>query len=290
MRQSSRLKERKLGKNLAPNKKKKKSHVKLVLLILGIFFVLLYTIYLILNTSSLWDGKSKFAVASQSSNGDVSIQVLDPVNSLVTDLQIPASTLVDAANQLGTWKLGSITKLGSDKNLGSDFLKNTIIKSFNFPVVGSSNLSLLDKVRIKIFLLTTGSNNQVNLDLKDTNYLTRSQLVDGSLGWKISENMPTKVEAIFNVNFAKNINVTILNSTGITSEGRMVGKVVEVMGLNITSIQNLDKQNFDCKVVSINTDLATKIAKIFNCDVSIKTPVNNFDVEISLGVKFAQRF
>src|SRR5258708_15812262 len=62
--------------------------------------------------------------------------------------------------------------------------------------------------------------------------------------------------------------------------------ILEVMGLNVTSIQNLDKQNFDCKVVSMNADLAIKIAKIFNCEVNLKTPANNFDVEINLGVKF----
>src|SRR5258708_5750540 len=289
MRQSSRLKERKLG--IKPTKKTKKISFLKPILILSFTLIIFGILFFVFSPKS-WDGKSKFTVASQTSSGDVTIQVLDPANSLVTNLQIPASTLVEAANELGTWKLGSISKLGSDKNLGTEYLKNTIIKSFNFPVIGSSNLSLLDKIRIKIFLLTTGSNNQINLDLKDTNYLTRSQLVDGSLGWKISQNMPTKIKAIFNDSSNEIIKtaVTILNSTGTVSEGSMVGKVVEVMGLNVTSLQNLDKQNSDCKVVSINADLATKIAKIFNCEVNLKTPANNFDVEINLGVKFVQRF
>ncbi len=283
----SRLAQRKLG--IKPTKKTKKINFLKPVLILSFVLIIFGVLFFIFSPKS-WDGKSRFAVVSQNPNGDVVIEILDPLSSLVTNLTIPASTEVEAARQLGTWKLGSITRLGIDKNLGSEYLKNTVIKSFRFPIDASVDLSIIDKIRIKLFLITVGGNSQSNLNLKDTDYIKRVQLVDGSLGWRITDSIPTNVAVFFNENFGNNINVSINNASGIKSEGSMTGKVLEVMGLNVASIQNLDKENSDCKITSLNQPLASKIAKIFNCSVNLTSPANNFDMEINLGTNFAQRF
>src|SRR5258706_12413025 len=194
----SRLQARKLG--IKPKSKTKKPpFLRLIVFAFLLFIFVLIAAYFLLPRS--WDGKSKFVSVSQTQSGDAIIQIIDPVNSLVTNIKVPADTLVEAANQLGSWKLGSITKLGIDKNAGSDFLKNTIIKSFKFPVDSGDNLSIVDKVRIKLFLLTAANTGDSNLNLKDTDYLVRSKLVDGSLGWKIAETMPTNVAIFFTENF-----------------------------------------------------------------------------------------
>jgi hypothetical protein len=286
----SRLQSRKLG--IKPLKKTKKSHTKFLLILAALCLTILSIIYLILNASSSWDGKSKFTIASENLTGDITIQILDPSNSSITKIIIPATTEVDAANELGKWKLGSIVKLGIDKNKGNDFLKNTLIKSFQFPIDGSSNLPLLDKMRIKFFLLTLAGGNELNLNLEETDYLNRAKLKDGTLGWKIAESMPTNVESYFNENSqnGRGVNVAVNNSSGVRGEGIMAGKVIEVLGLNVASIINSDKNDFDCKVISENKDLAIKISKILSCDIKFAKPQNNFDLEINLGSKFAQRF
>ncbi len=284
----SRLAQRKLG--IKPTKKEGKSYLKFILFLAFIFIICLLIVIWFLGFGSRWDGKSKFAVVRESLNGDALVQILDPINSSVTNLTIPGSTEVQAARQLGTWKLSSITKLGKDKNEEKDFLKNTIIKSFNFPIDNSNDLSFIDQLRIKLFLLTLSNTSQINLNLEDTDYLTRAQLVDGSLGFEIKESIPTRVESLFDEDLGKNMTVTIINSTGSREEGNMVRKVVEVLGLNITSIQNTDKQNFDCVIKSNNNQLALKIAKIFDCNINLGMPANNFDIEINLGTNFVQRF
>ncbi|SRR5260221_5051574 len=236
-----------------------------------------------------WDGKTKLSVISQSGGGDVKVEVFDPANQLITTINIPGSVEVNAANGLGTWKLGSITKLGIDKNLESgDFLKNTVIKSFNFPI-DSANLSLIDRIRIKLFLLSVGNAGKANINLEDTGDLIKTQLTDGSKGYKISDTMPTRVEAYFN-DANVNENVIVKNSTGSVSEGIMAGNVLSVLGAKIASIQNLESDNFGCKIMGTDEKLVTKIAKIFSCETNLLKPANNFDLEFDLGSQFKNRF
>ena len=289
--QKSRLAQRKLGvkPNSISKKKPPRNYLTVTFLFLLTSAVLLFLCYLFLPKT--WDGKSKLSIVSQLTSGDVQVETLDPVNGNIFMLTIPADVLVDAANQLGTWKLGSITKLGVDKKLSSNFLKNTVIKSFNFPVEDTTDLTLLDKIRIKLFTMGVGSSDVSSLNLKDTNYLTRAKLVDGSLGWKIGNSMPTSIESYFNENFSSdNLAVIVNNATGESGEGNMVAAVVGVLGGNVASVQNLEPKDYNCVVTGNNKDFVSKVAKLFSCKVVLAAPSNNFDVEIELGSLFKDRF
>ncbi len=252
-----------------PPKKRNSFNVILVLFILVIAFCVLFFVI----SPKNWNGKTKFSIVGEDDSGNISIEILDPANSAVTNISIPASTEVEAANQLGTWKLGSITKLGQDKNLGGDFLKNTVIKSFSFPIDSSSNLSLLDKLRIKFYLLTIGNTAKLDINLANTNYLNKRQLVDGTPGYQIESVMPTKIESYFTEDFLDtNQNILINNATGSVSVGNMVGKVLQV------------------QVIGSENELVEKISKIFGCSRELVKPANNFDIEVDLGTKFKSTF
>ena len=239
---------------------------------------------------SSWDGKSKLSVVSQSGTGDVAVTVYDPGSYGITVIKIPADTLVEAANNLGTWKLGSISKLGIDKNLGSWFLKNTVVKSFYFPIDAvPANLSILDKLKIYVFSLSIGNTGKNTIDLANTSYLRRSQLVDGSLGWQITDTMPLSVESYFSVS-GTSMNVLIKNMSGSKRSAVIAGKVVEALGERVASVQNLDASDTDCKAVGLSDKIITEIAKVFSCQKEIKKPADNFDIEIDLGKKFTSRF
>ncbi len=309
----SRLAQRKLGTK-PKSKPKKKSFFKIILIpvFLVVFIIVLFYIF----SPKVWDGKSKFVVSVQSSSHDVQVLILDPANSLITTLFIPSQTEVQAANQLGTWKIGSITKLGHDKKLGEDFLKNSIIKSFSFPidfnvdesfldlvsgnlpkefkaifVGGFSEVSAIDKIRIALFSLQISNASRFNVDLSKTNELERVRLDDGSLGFKVAGNIPTNIESYFVAyDNAHMLNLLINNATSMNQYASITSKVVEILGANVASIQYQSPSDFDCKVTGLSKDIVLKIARVFSCEVNLVKPVNNFDIQIDIGKKFKDRF
>ena len=270
------------------------------LLIFALLALLFTTVYLVLPSS--WNGKSKIAVSVQDPSGNVKVVILDPPNSSIYTVVIPGVTQVSASNELGSWKLESITKLGQDKKLSGDFLKNTIIKSFNFPVdywananflssfnSGPSSFTFMDKIKILLFSFGVGGTGKIDINLADSGLLQRSQLVDTSLGWTISDTMPAKIKSYFAI-VDSNDQVLIEDASGNGSSANMVAKTMETLGVNIASIQQEGEQNTDCKITGLDKDIIVKIANIFSCTSEIGKPANNFDIEIQLGTKFKNRF
>lgn len=293
--QNSRLAQRKLRLEKHPVKKKKQPVKRFVLLILGIILILGFIIWHF-GIFRSWNGKNKISIASQN-KGNVSILILDPSSQAVTSIDIPGNTEVEAAHQLGTWKLGSIGKLGEDEKLGGEFLKDTVINSFKFPVSAwikdrESNLSLLDRLQIWLFTLSVGNSGKTNISLADTSYLTKGKLIDGTLGYEINENMPLDTKVFFTqASLAKaNLNVVIENAGGGKANANIVGKTLEALGLNITSIKDIDVSDTDCIVKGENSLALDEISKIFTCQKSQTKAADNFDIEVTIGKKFKDRF
>jgi len=311
----SRLRLRKLKLSQKPKKKKSSSKRFLVLGIFVFIIFVLGTIFFILPNS--WNGSSKISLAIKKSDGGGAVIVLDPQTSSITTLEIPKDTLVSAANQLGSWKLSSIAKLGVDQALDGSFFKNTIIKSFKFPIdnwggdsllelvsgnlfkkisslVSSdpTDLSFLDRVRIILYSVSVTNNGKTNINLKDTSFLKRTKLPDASLGWQIGESIPTSLQSYFTNTTIQdeNLNVVINNATGDSEEVDVVGSSIETLGANIASIQTLPKADSDCTVKGLSQPAVTKIGKILSCKMMFQKGSNNFDIEINLGVKFKERF
>src|SRR5258708_3353297 len=119
------------------NKKKESKNLKpgknVFRLVLILALVLSFLLYFATRTK-YWDGKHKLVLAISDSNGDVQLDVFDPVSSQITKIQIPGSTEVDVAHQLGIWRLKVVPKLGEKEGEGPDILPLTITKHFKFPV------------------------------------------------------------------------------------------------------------------------------------------------------------
>ncbi len=312
--QKSRLAQRKLGlqKEIKP---KKKFNLKFVI-IPGFIVTALILVFFML-AQKTWDGNSKLTVAIQKQDGTGEVVILDPSSSSITTIEIPANTVVDASHQLGTWKFGSITKLGQNENLGGDFLKNTIIKSFNFPIDdwasenflnvisgnilkstkaifnnNDTNLSFIDEIRVALFSLPIGNNQRININLKNSSYLRDVRQKDGSEGLEIGETMPGNLESYLVDPFISqsNLNVLINNGSHDSSTVDTVVKTIEVLGANVSSVQNSGNNTDDCKVIGIREVAVNKIAKIFDCKVSLEKANSNFDIEVDFGTKFKERF
>lgn len=312
--QKSRLRDRKLG--IKPTTKpKKKSHLKFVLLFVLLFIVLITGAYLLMPKS--WDGKSKIAIGVGRQDGIATVIILDPSSSRITTIEIPKETAVSAAHQLGTWKMGSILNLERDENFDGSFFKNTIIKTFEFPIDGwgeepyinlisgnilkeidaitapeSSNFSFIDKIRIAWFSLTIGTSGRNDINLSDTSYLERAKLPDATLGWVVNGTIPTNLQALF-VNETiqnSNLNIAINNASGDNGQIDIIEKPIETLGANIVSIQNLSQENINCKVTGLSQIAVEKIANMFSCEVSFQKNNNNFDIIVDIGTKFKERF
>lgn len=313
--QKSRLRERKMGKTLR-TKKPRKKFPWLLILVPIVFLISLVVGVLVFGSGSVWDGRTKIGVSLQKTSGEVDILVLDPTSTSITTLRIPAETEVQASNQLGTWKIGSITRLGRDKKIAQDFLKNTVIKTFGYPIdaeagesfltlvtgnalkriqtaiVEDMGVSILDRIKIALFSLQVNEVRRFDVDLSKTAQLERVKLTDGSLGFQVSESIPTNIEAYFAIDnvISGNSNLLINNATSVNRYSLFVGKVFEALGINVTSIQNRDPKDFDCKVIGLSRDIVIKMARIFSCETEFSTPLDNFDIQIDIGTKFKNRF
>lgn len=289
----SRLAKRRMGQDLKkPPKKRRK--LKKILAGLFLFLVFVSVLFYLLSPRK-WDGVSKVSIAAQEENGNVNLRVFDPSSSSITTFEIPAETQVKAAKELGTWKLGSITRLGIERRVGVDFLKNTLIKSFGFPIdeetdTRESNFSMVDRIRLFLFSLQVSQANKYYIDLTKTRVLTKGRLTDGTEGYKIND-IPTNIKSYFVTDNKSVLNVIINNFIMGQGSAFMVSKMLDTLGVNVASIQDKQPdQGLDCVVVGLSKDVATKISKILGCKYEERKALNNFDIEVNIGQKFSDRF
>ncbi len=282
------------ARRLSKTKKTSKNYIKYLV---GVALLLLVIIIISFMTTRHWDGKSRLEIVKVEKNGEVVVEILDPSTSSISLIKLPKDTEVMASHQLGIWKLGSIWKLGQDQKFGGEFLRSTVIKSFKFPVEewegeGSGSFTFWDKVEIFAFNLSVKENQKITIDLADSDYLVRSKLSDGSIGYKISDKMPIFISTLFAdpALFNKDINLVINNATSSDNVASSVAKVIEVLGIKVTSINKLSENNDDCIISGTNNTAMKKLSKIFNCQIVSKGSQNNFDVEVNLGKAFKSRF
>lgn len=292
MKKPSRLAQRRLPP-------KKKRNYRFLILLPVILIVVLG--FWFLATPSKWGGGGRLGVAFYKQSGDVVLTNFDSEAGTITTILIPKSTQVQAAKNLGTWPLASIPKLGENEKAGGDFVATTITKSFKFPTEAwaedggtKTNLSLKDRLRLKLFSLGVKDSHHVEINLADTKYVRKTRLADGTEGYVIQGEIPLNLMSIFSdstISESK-LNILITNATG---EGRVasdVSKIVEVMGGKVTSIQKTTvDEKLDCQIITQDfTEVAEKFAKVFNCPVVSVDPSGNFNLEIKLGKIFKTRF
>ncbi|HEX6976738.1 MAG TPA: hypothetical protein VF185_00055 [Patescibacteria group bacterium] len=290
------------------NPPKKKNFGRWILL--ALIVLLIVAIIYILFGPHIWDAKSRLSIALQKKNGDVEVVTLDPSSSSITTINIPATTQVSASRDLGTWKLGSIQKLGINEKLdGGSFLASSITKSFKFPVEAwgdesmdslsffslfrqtSTNLHLKDKIAIALFSFGIKSASRVDINLANTGYIVGAKLPDGTNGYEISLNIPVKVSSVFTdaLISKRGVNVVIVDKMQSDFVSGRVGEIIEVLGAKISSIEKEDALPIDC-IVAGNDPIVGKLANLFKCKVEAKKLNSNVEAEITLGQNFKKRF
>jgi hypothetical protein len=262
-------------------------------LVFGLFGVLVLALFYFLGPRK-WDGVSRFSVVSQDDRGDVKVVVYDPPSFSITTIFIPGDVQTQAASGLGTWRLRSITRLGKEKNLGLDFLKNTVIKSFGFPIdlatdSSRSGLSLLDRISIFIFSLQVPATGRHEVDLAKTNMLSKGRLADGSDGYLIADKVTAEIKSYFAG--GKTLNVSVGNFILGKGQAVMVSRVLDTFGMNVVAIQdNQPKEDLDCRVIGLDDGVVSEISRVLGCESVIKAAPNNFDLVVEIGERFKNRF
>lgn len=303
---SSRLSQRKREKRTTPKKRRLPFGVVLVLalLVLGIIFALM---------PQKWDPQTRLSLAINS-GGKIAVLLFDPETKNIITVLIPDSTEVSLSHSLGTWRLGSVWKLGENEKIGGSLLSESITKSFLFPTefwadgrglgfastnpgkvllsaLGfyKTNLNLKDRLSLAAFSLSVKSPNRIKINLDETNMLESQKLADGVGGYKIVRSSPPLIASYFadSTISKENIPVSILDGTGSGYIGEEVGKIVEALGAKVVSTKGESTDTKRCSVSGPASATARKIALLFSC--SFKSKNVNL-VEVTIGEEFGQLF
>lgn len=286
-------------------------------LITAIFFIVfLVLVFYLFFKPHVWDKSQRLTLATLKESGDVVVSFFDPQNSTITSFLIPGNTEVNVSKQLGQWKLKSVWKLGENEGLGGKLLSETITKSFKAPVEAwasqgamgltsslpsqvmkavlggyETNLSLRDRVNLGIFSLKVKNSSKIFIDMRETGYLQPMLLADGEEGFKVKSVIPAKIAAIFaDSQISKEgILVRIINKTKDPEIANHIGQIIEMMGAKVVAINQEEIDETDCMVISRKTFTASKIAKIFSCELEEKDGENP-NLDFVFGSKFQTRF
>lgn len=282
-----------------------------------IFVFLLFALFVYFIKTSTWDSKGKFILAVNKQDG-VLVSVFDPKTGTVVNVSIPQDVQVVAAGELGTWKLGSLWKLGHNEKREGDLLAKSVSKNFAFPVhawgdnkaagfsqnrfgeilaaiIGNykTSLKIGDRIRLGLFVLGVGPSKRTMINLSDVNEcLKKDTFLDGTEGYVIRGGVPDRIIALFSdeIAAAKNYRARfVLRSKRIKSIDE-VSRIVEVMGVKVASIVKDSPEDINCIVYGEDKKLIKYIALVLGCTGEEKGDGGNFDVEIVLGEQFNNNF
>lgn len=281
----------------------------ILLLIIGVFVLFLLT-------TKYWSKDAALSVVFPQKNGDVEIATFNPNDDSISTITIPAETQVRVARQLGTWRIKSVWKLGQKEKMEGQLLAETVTREFGVPVYAwadtefggfakpdpisvvkatisfyKTNIGLGDRLRLALFSVGIKNFKRSDVNLKDTRFLTKKVLVDGGEGYVLKDTLSGSLLAEFyDARLAKgNTKIKIIDDTGNSGIAEDVGRIAEVVGLKVASIQKEQESNVDCQISGNNDYAVKKMAILFACDKK-NLGSENFDVVMRLGTKFTKRY
>lgn len=255
-----------------------------------IFGVILLTVGLLvyLFRPKYFGSTGKLAVVKSIAD-DVCISLYDRSNNSQTDIIIPGNTQVLAAYNLGTWKLTSLWKLGTDEKIGGKLIAKTLSMNFGFPVFSWwASLSPGDRLRLKLFSLINKGGKETIL-LTETGSLKKTVFTDGEKGYEVSSDIPERISSLFSDEdeFGSFLKAKIIDSSGSYGTAGKVGRIIETMGIKVASVSKDLGFKAGCKVMGKEKKLIEKVALILDCGEK-EIVKDGFDLEIYLGDKFTQ--
>lgn len=246
-----------------------------------------------------WNAFGKLILLTNGRDGNVRVSVIDPKEKGWAEIYIPGTVQVTVAGELGSWRLGSVWQLGVNEKIGGDLLARTVVKNFGFPVVawqdeltGRTNLSLGDRIRLWLLKLKMSRRPSETIDLTKTSFLKKTKLVDGEWGWRIVGEIPSGVAAYFpeEAVLQTGYRARIINYSGSIALGESVGRVIEVMGVKVASVQKEESQDFDCAITGHDNRLVKRLNLVFACKDKMIEGSDGFDLNLEVGRNFSRRF
>ncbi len=293
---------------------------RFILPILGLFLILIAFLVVVLN-KHFWDGRNKFAFVFPDDNGNVGVTVLEPAVNEMATMVIPGDTEVLLAMNYGMMRIKNVWQLGINEKFGGQILVKTIAKNFSFPVflwsdelgrsVGKNNLPNLfkfvffpkmtniafgDRISVALFSLKVKNLNKTEIDLAKSQFVVKQTLTDGESGFIIPGETSGRLTVYFTDNdfikpalTGKNIKIYIVDSTGRSDISQEVGRIFEVMGGKVVSIdKSQGVRGFVCEISGRDKELVKKVVNLFGCK---GVPENtDFDLEVRLGSEFSKTF
>lgn len=283
-------------------RKDNQKKIKLVNYLIAIFILLAPFLYFKL-TTKYWDGEEKINIAVQEGEGDVTVYILDPALEEEVKMIIPAETEVSLSQNLGSIRIKNVQKLGNNEDMGFDLLPKTITKSFMFPVnlfsdtppasfkfvtTKNTNIGLGDRVAIYMFDKKVKNLDRSTIDLAKSLFVTKAKLTDGELGYVLPNQISPRLTFYFSDNdfLQKETRVYIKDASGVYGLADTFGKIIEVMGGKVVTIEKVEKSESSCSFVTEDKKIAAKMEKLFDCTKQ-KDKVGDFELEVILGSQFA---
>jgi len=255
-------------------------------IIVGTLLLFTFIAFFFLRTK-YWNPRGKLAVVIDRGQ-DVVISLYDSKAGNQTDIVIPGNTQVLAAYGLGTWKLESLWKLGSDEKIGGSLITRSISMNFGFPVyIWWDGLALGDKLRVNLFSLLNKKNKDT-IFLSETGSLKKTVFLDGESGYQVTKDVQEEVSSLFSdqEEFGSFLKAKITDSSGSYAFANKVGRIIETMGIKVAAISKGPDSEGDCRISGKNKELIRKAALILGCSRHETKDLTSFDLEIYLGSQY----
>lgn len=250
------------------HRKSKKSITSLIYLFL-LFSILLFS-FILIKVGSL--GKFIFV---NNVDGNAEITVVHSDKLKVVRILILGDTQIKVSRGFGTYKISSLWKLGEKEGYGGKLVVESVRKSFLLPLYlwkdgTKTNLNIWQRIKI-LFLEKKISGGTKNL-------IINSKIPESIL---INFVDPNVAETIFKIE--------IEDLTGNISVTEDVSKILEIMGVQITSYSKGFDENLDCEVIGKDKKLIKVVRDTFDCKTIIDESLL-VDLKIRLGKRLVDRF
>jgi hypothetical protein len=296
--------------------KEKRNPKRLRIIFILAFIAITITLFLRFDRR-YWNGEDKLALVIQADSGGLIVANFDPSLGEITTVDIPAEAQLSVSRQLGDWKASSLWSLGEDKGLGGKLLSESVLRYFHFPVYlwagkgaegllstnpisitkaaiypVKTNLSFMDRLSLAVFALRIPNSRRVDIPLKDTPYLRKTTLPDGSVGYKKTQSMPNSLLAVFSdsVLADSEYRASIIDETGENGVASDTGDILSILGAKLALVKKGEEEDYDCSVASSDEKVAEKIAQVFSCKEQSTLSQDSNVIEMRIGKGFADRF
>lgn len=304
---------RKYRKNIILTKRIKPLKIVIfsIILITTFSFILHVTL-----SSKQFEFSGKVNIASVDKEGNSIISIYDTLNNEIILIKIPSNLQINVSRNLGIWKIKSLWALGQQAKVDGVILTETLTRKLGLPVYfygsenisgfsstglspkvkallfpGSTNLGFGDRLRLLIFSLKIRNRDKIDINLSDYSFLKETKLTDGSIGYILVGDTPTRITSFFNEPVISNSNiiVEIIDKTNAGNMTKSISRVIETLGGKVVSVSDKPAEKEDCFIRS-GIPAVKLIANYLNCIPVIDNNIESGKVQIEIGTDYQERY